>query len=302
MRTFRPSKFVLLRAGFTLVELLVVIAVIAVLIGLLLPAVQRIRESAARTQCANNLKQIGLAFIAHHDQLGAFPGGGAGPHDSRTLVGGQPATFKTQAWSWAYQLLPYVEQKNLWENPSDAVLRATPVAIYYCPSRRSPAAVNGRAQTDYGGNAGSARNSGAPVWAPGYGQTGVIRHLSKGRVRIKHITDGTSNTVLVGESRKNIKFAGQVPLADDNEGFVAGFQHDNVRWAFRAPEWDYKDDSFPIPSDLEFTYQFGSSHPGGAQFVFADGSVRTVRYLVSPSAFSSICDINDGSVVNPDDL
>src|SRR5437588_463385 len=102
------------RRGFTLIELLVVIAIIAILIALLVPAVQKVRDAAARTQCINNLKQIGLAFHSHHGAFKVFPTAGLGNDTARTFNGTVPATYEAQAWGWPYQILPYIDQTPLW--------------------------------------------------------------------------------------------------------------------------------------------------------------------------------------------
>src|SRR5438270_417063 len=121
--------------GFTLIELLVVVAIIGVLVGMLLPAVQKVREAASRAQCANHLKQIGIACHNYHDTYGYFPPGGSElPGDSAA-----PAD-RRDLWSWAYHVLPFVEHDNLWKQSNPTAIAQTPVKLYYCPSRR-PAAL-----------------------------------------------------------------------------------------------------------------------------------------------------------------
>src|SRR5438309_1076204 len=138
--------------GFTLIELLVVVAIIAILMGLLLPAVQKVREAANRVQCANNLKQIGLAIHNHASSRGYLPGGGYYHLSVRSWLDPtgktEPANGPKQEWGWGYQLLPYIEQDNLWRTPytlpgqaagsGDALVMSTPIPIFYCPTRRQP--------------------------------------------------------------------------------------------------------------------------------------------------------------------
>src|SRR5689334_9575492 len=127
--------------AFTLIELLVVIAIIAILIGLLVPAVQKVRESANRTRCENNLKQIGVAFHSHHDAHKFFPDGGEYWDTARSMNGGTPAVAPKQNWGWAYQILPYIEAKDIWLIPNDGDCRKNTIPLYFCPSRRQPSTI-----------------------------------------------------------------------------------------------------------------------------------------------------------------
>src|SRR5262245_43455872 len=133
------------RPAFTLIELLVVIAIIGILIGLLVPAVQQVREAANRAQCMNNLKQIGVAFHNHHDQLKYFPTGGWEWWSTPTYINGVPAVGAQQQAGWGFQILPYIEGATVWRggqatNDTDRVRVAmgTPNPLFFCPSRREP--------------------------------------------------------------------------------------------------------------------------------------------------------------------
>src|SRR5262245_41035492 len=191
-------RHTLSRFAFTLIELLVVIAIIAILIGLLLPAVQKVREAAARMQCANHLKQIGLAVHNYHDSLGFLPthGNGGGPRringtptdpkssdPSRT---GESGANAYQTAGVLFQILPYIEQNNVYGG-TDATLQANPIKIYFCPARRSPVTRPGgggqplalndyavptykaQATTNQGGNGGGCWN----MWGNNGGVDGV---------------------------------------------------------------------------------------------------------------------------------
>ena len=121
------------RGAFTLIELLVVIAIIAILIALLVPAVQKVRESASSLQCKNNLKQIGLSIHNYHDSLKKLPPAGRdGP--SVTCCNGDTRN----EWSWLFQILPYMDQGTVYDTPSDTVLAKTAIQPYHCPTGRQP--------------------------------------------------------------------------------------------------------------------------------------------------------------------
>src|SRR5262245_7405482 len=280
------------RNGMTLVELLVVIAVIAVLIGLLLPGVQKVRAVAARAQCQNNLKQIGLAFHNHHAQFQYVPSGGWDWYTPPNYPGGTPAAGAQQQAGWGFQILPYVEGDNAWKAGAVVAIASTN-PVFFCPSRRSPQTVT--YPDEYtppltGGDLTHALCEYAPSNMEG---PGVVRQFTP--TTIADITDGTSNTLLVSEKWVNRLTLGQ-PEPGDNEGYTAGWDHDTVRFTNQSPQPD------GTGNGPEHSLLFGSSHDGRLNAVLADGSVRSLSLSISPVVFSSLGNKNDGQVLNSNDF
>src|SRR5262245_54550009 len=282
--------------GFTLIELLVVIAIIGILLGLLVPAVQAVREAAARMQCQNNLKQIGLAFHNHHDNFQFFPTGGWDWTTPPNYVNGMPAVGAQQKAGWAFQILPFLEAENTWKggqaaNDLDRVLVAvgTPNKVFFCPSRRPPQTVTvsypdylqGRTVTHALCDYAASNFHKNPAT-----QTGVVRQYYPNR--IADITDGTTNTFMVADKRLNLRYLGQ-PQEVDGVGYTSGWDPDTVRTTDKGPKPDKYGDS-------DSTKRFGSSHKSRFNAVFADGSVRPISYSINEVVFSYLGNKSDGQV------
>lgn len=315
------------RHALTLFELLVVIAVVALLIGILLPAVQKIRETSNRLNCSKNLKQIGFAFHGYHDTYGYLPDGGKNecdlpynpmmpPHRrmrcdlARETPGDRygccmpyepfgPPILRRSEWSWPYQVLPYLEQQALHSNPDDWHIRRTPLKIYHCPSRRLPQLYNGHTAIDYAGCAGTT------------GENGMVVRLGAGPLNLAGVPDGISNTVMLGEKRmKKDRFGHSY---DDNESWASpGWDWEIYRIAIndldrpaedRGPSPDIIVTDRTVFTQLDSALQqFGSSHPKGVNVVLGDGSVRFVRFNPDPTAFTRYCVRNDSVGFVPNDL
>ncbi|HEY7314046.1 MAG TPA: DUF1559 domain-containing protein [Gemmataceae bacterium] len=275
------------RQAFTLIELLVVIAIIAVLIGLMLPAVQMAREAANGSQCRNNLKQIGLALHLHHDSYNFFPSAGSPNVTVPNALYGSPAIGPSQQCSWMYQILPYLEQQTVWSNPATAPREA--VKIYLCPSRRGPAILRGgihagNGECDYSGSA----------WKAPF-QT--FFQANPNVVRIAQISDGTSNTFAVGEKNLCLTTLGSGADLNDDDGYTVGYDDDTV--SFLTVKDANGNVLYQPARDLtggctSGTGGFGSSHPGRFHALFVDGSVHGINYSISLLTLNAVCGINDG--------
>jgi prepilin-type N-terminal cleavage/methylation domain-containing protein/prepilin-type processing-associated H-X9-DG protein len=286
------------RAGFTLIELLVVIAIIGVLVALLVPAVQKVRESANRAQCQNNLKQLALAFHSHHGALGYFPTGGWDWSSTPTYYNGVPLVGAQQEAGWGFQILPYIEGDNVWKGGGATtddgrirVARGTPNPLFFCPTRRAPQTVvfqdpgfyNGQPVTD------ALCDYGASNWE----QSGVVKQYLPNRMA--NIRDGTSNTLLLGEKRLNLAFLGQ-RQNDDDTGYAAGWDNDIIRRTSIRPKED-----FFGPAGVDGGLRFGSSHPGRFNVALADGSVRSISYSIDKLTFRFLGNMADGQTFSLDD-
>jgi prepilin-type N-terminal cleavage/methylation domain-containing protein len=281
-RARRPSR------GFTLIELLVVIAIIAILIGLLLPAVQKVREAAARAKCQNNLKQIGIGLHGCHDAIGRFPGAGWNqtPYQGSAVTGSPPPPTAANSGSWMFQVLPYIEQQQVYQSKSINVITGTPIPIYFCPSRRAPAtfsASSNFAGTDYTGNGLCTSGTGQSNCSK-FVPAGIFRPYCKGSITLVGITDGTSNTIMVGE--KNLCLASLNTGNDITDYKSAGYSRG---WDYgTSGNWDNTVSTGTNPNNVQDlqasskctngTHYYGSSHTGITNMLFGDGRVAQVRY------------------------
>jgi prepilin-type N-terminal cleavage/methylation domain-containing protein/prepilin-type processing-associated H-X9-DG protein len=335
------------RAAFTLIELLVVMAIIAVLIGLLLPAVQKVREAAYRTECKNQMKQMALAAVHHETTIGYLPTGGrfgsapsvnpALPNSSNKSsryyspdqivdTGPQlPLTGKKQQWSWVYQLLPYVEQDNLWQlnqaagtgnTPgTDLAVLGSPVRLFTCPSRRSASAktigTTNLYLMDFALNGGAGYDPNNNIVFNGVAAPMFVNNNipSITQIRIGNITDGASNTILIAEKYVPVNIDSLATEVGDQQGAFYYYNADTVRYANVAPLQDslnltatYIRPVGAQPTALNATFPFGSAHPAAMNVAFADGSVRSVRYSVDLLVFQYSCIRNDRQSYNLDDL
>jgi prepilin-type N-terminal cleavage/methylation domain-containing protein/prepilin-type processing-associated H-X9-DG protein len=351
---FRATFF---RRAFTLIELLVVIAIIGVLVGLLLPAVQKVREAANRMSCQNNLKQMGLACHNYHDANGSFPpakiNSGSGLANTNLAYGFYPGdppapsggiiVYNTSGFTL---LLPYIEQQNLynfynfklpscnscWESPAsdlanypvgatntgNAVVAGTIVKTYLCPSDlNNPQVYN---ENDYGpysrqnvrhGNyffATGLETDYASNWTPGTDVQGLGCGAfgTNSRCRLTDIHDGTSNRWLIGEAKQmnnDPQHWGPWMMGATHTG-VYGIMHTagppySYWFAINAP-WNQVVSNQPCPRNGNGCSGFdtyGSWHPGGANFVFCDGSVRFVSDSTNINIQVALNFINNGLTV-----
>ncbi|AMV28661.1 putative major pilin subunit [Gemmata sp. SH-PL17] len=292
--------------GFTLIELLVVIAIIAILIGLLLPAVQKVREAAARMKCQNNLKQIGLAMHSYHSRMERFPAGFSSGAASTNGDGTGPG------WGWAAVLLPDLEQDNLARtinyaldirDSANASARVRQIPVFLCPSDNptsptfnavdeSGTVLTTVAFANYVGVGGTFEVTGYPDTA-----NGVLYRNSK--VRAGDITDGLSNTLMVGE--RGSKRSPQTTWV----GAVTGCANPpvNPAYEFEGPPTlcltntgEAVDGRVPNNA-LDHVEDSNSNHTQGVNFLLCDGSVRVIQNTVNPVTWERLGTRAGGEVI-----
>jgi prepilin-type N-terminal cleavage/methylation domain-containing protein/prepilin-type processing-associated H-X9-DG protein len=300
------------RGGFTLIELLVVIAIIAILIGLLLPAVQKIREAANRMKCQNNLKQIGLGMHNYESAYGGLP-----PSRTTGTVANAP-NFPFQH-SWTAALLPYIEQTNAfnlyvytadWNNPVNYQAIRVPLKVFNCPTtpmqpRFDTEIAAQPASGDY--HAMNAIKNFVGVNCFGY--VGVLNaddpRLVGPMMRdfnspFASIIDGLSNTIFVAEDAGRPKFYNQKGQVFDPVGKEGGWADPNGAFSLDGSN---PDGSVPGPCPLNCSNnsEIYSFHTGGANVCFADGSVHFLRTTIDLCALAKLVTRAGGEVIGGND-
>jgi len=299
--------------AFTLIELLVVIAIIAILVSLLVPAVQKVREAAARSQCQNNLKQIALATHAYHDTYKILPYNG-GPGYSYN-------TTSPNSWSWMVRILPYIEQAPLYtamgvSNPASTLASAgalcqTNIPIYLCPTDSEAKNISTNranispfpvSNSNYKGVCGMnwawGTYAGVTSNMPGYGTNGLDlgdgcffrSDWNAGKKKdLLAIRDGTSNTFMVGEA---------IPSMDQHAGWVL-FNHGTGTAAIPLNSGMYAGQpGYNNPGDWPNVYSFRSYHTGGANFALADASVRFIADNIDIGLYRALASIRGNEPVS----
>ncbi|MCA9080052.1 MAG: DUF1559 domain-containing protein [Planctomycetaceae bacterium] len=300
------------RPGFTLIELLVVIAIIAILIALLLPAVQQAREAARRSQCKNNLKQIGLALHNYHDTHNTFPPGWINQNSS-----------VSSNWGWQAYILPFADQAPLYNaiqpgagSLGDALLVAgrlaemqKPLSVFRCPSDTAPDLNSGHQLLDAGGtNSHSVATSnyiatnGGGDWTSGAGLGGTFGQNSK--TRFRDITDGTSNTIVVGE--RSWQLVGPNTNCNAAAVFGVGSNGTNDLQRMAMAKGTFAINAAADDGGVDqCARSYSSRHVGGTHFLLGDGAVRFVSENIQrdPNGtngnflFQNLLNKADGNVV-----
>jgi len=316
------------RRGFTLIELLVVIAIIAILVALLLPAVQQAREAARRSQCKNNLKQLGLALHNYHDVHGVFPPGGvttrSGDFVTNCIMGGVDADARAP---WTVLTLPFMDNSTLYSEfdmnsrfyyqateteaaafTGNGKLQWTPNSRFQCPS--DPNGSLGQPNCNYYGISGGGSVSTGTVGAYQsscrccLSNSGPSRMLyysgifsNNSRVKIRDITDGTSNTFLLGETRYHPLIRGGTT---GGSSWASGMRTNSTAGlpaAFAATVKQINGstkNAGAVSTHDEYTVMFGSYHTGGAHFTLTDGSAKFVSENIDINTYRSLGIRDDG--------
>jgi prepilin-type N-terminal cleavage/methylation domain-containing protein/prepilin-type processing-associated H-X9-DG protein len=288
-----------IRRGFSLLELLVVIAVIALLVGLLLPAVQQVREAASRVKCQNNLKQFGIGLIGYHDIYQVFPRGG---YDPITPDADTPTML-----SWGASILPWLEQDSLYStinpalpytDPANLTAGMTVLQVFLCPTNSADSlfrpsidlpssSPNQYARSDYGAVNGE-RDLRSPT-ATNTPERGVL--IMASNLSIADITDGTSQTILVGEAPEGISsiWISVRNVFDQSAPISAKHDLDSPYPSCTLPgTWVFCD----------YNQEISSYHPGGANTLFADGSVHFLSVSLDPLVLAALCSRAGGEAIS----